>query len=348
MEIQTLVYIGVLLIIISISLNVYLSWNKIKQLLNHKKDSKNFEDTVKTDLNKITIAIEDDLKNNSKEEGKADGKADGKVDGKADGKLYSKEESKADSKVETDVDEKPDPKKDPKTLEIDKEIEKLNLDLKKLENEIAKEETNLLATSSESATSKNENNKKEVYLVKSNMFGKNVANTVCKALFNGEIATKSQIEEAGNHGANWCNYGWANDNNAYYPLNQDIDNSTCTGKKGLNGGVIPNSDNYKLGINCFGVKPDESKYGSLEQIYNMDMFNELERETLDKYKKKLNDGDIKLEAYNPNQWSKYSYKKDSININNNMVITTTKTDKSKDPSSIKIEKNKIDAIIKTK
>lgn len=329
MEIQTLVYIGVLLIILSISLNVYLSWNKIKQLLNHKKDSKNFEEKVKTDLNKITITIEDDLKkNNSKD----------------DNKLYSKEVIKE----EIAVDEKTETIKDPKVLEIDKEIEKLNLDLKKLENEIAKEETNLLSKSSKTAIDKNENNQKEVYLVKSNIFGKTVANTVCKALFNGEIATKSQIEEASKEGANWCNYGWANDNNAYYPLNQDIDNSTCTGKKGLNGGNIPNSDNFKLGINCFGVKPDESKYGSLEQIYNMDMFNELERETLEKYKKKLNIGEIKLEAYNPNQWSKYNYKKDSININNNTVITTTKTDKSKDPSSIKIEKNKIDAIITTK
>ena len=345
MEIQTLVYIGVLLIIISISLNVYLSWNKIKQMLDHTKDSKKFEEKVKTDLNKITITIEDDLKNN-----------------KVENKLYTKEDSKVDSHLETDVNEKPDPKKDPKTQEIDKEIEKLNLDLKKLENEIAKEENNLLLASSKlviedtkemkdtkdtKSNVNNQNNQKEVYLVKSNIFGKNVANTVCKALFNGEIATKTQIEEAANHGANWCNYGWANDNNAYYPLNQDIDNSTCSGKKGVNGGIIPNSDNYKLGINCFGVKPDESKYGSLEQIYNMDMFNELERETLNNYKKKLNNGEIKLEAYNPNQWSKYSYKKDSININNNTVITTSKTDKSKDPLSIKIEKNKIDAIIKT-
>jgi hypothetical protein len=79
----------------------------------------------------------------------------------------------------------------------------------------------------------------------------------------------------------------------------------------------------------------------------MDMFNELEREKLDKYKKKLNKGEIKLEPYNPNQWSKYSYKKDTITINNNTIVTTTKTETSKDPSSIKVEKNKIDTIIKT-
>ena len=80
----------------------------------------------------------------------------------------------------------------------------------------------------------------------------------------------------------------------------------------------------------------------------MDMFNQLERENLDNYKKKLNKGEIKLEPYNPNQWSKYSYKKDTIILNNNTIITTTKTDTSKDPGSIRVEKNKIDAIIKTK
>ena len=77
------------------------------------------------------------------------------------------------------------------------------------------------------------------------------------------------------------------------------------------------------------------------------MFNQLERENLDSYKNKLNKGEIKLEPYNPNQWSKYSYKKDTITINNSTVITTTKTESSKDPSSIKIEKNKIDTIVKT-
>ena len=118
-------------------------------------------------------------------------------------------------------------------------------------------------------------------------------------------------------------------------------------KKGLNGGNFANSDNLKLGINCFGIKPEEKMYSSLDTIFNMDMFNEYERESLEKYKKNLNKGAIKLEPYNPHQWSKYSFKKDTITINNTTVITTSKTDKSKDPSNIKIEKNKVDSIIKT-
>ena len=339
MEIKILVYIGVLLIIVSISLNVYLSWDKIKQLLTHNKDSKKFEEKVKNDLNVITRTIENDL--NQK-----DGKNNNS--NKADNKADKKDDKKADKKDDNKADNKDEPKKEPKSSEIDKEIEKLNNDLKKLENDILKEENNLLVTSKLSQENNDKpQNQKEVFLVKSNIFRKSDANNVCKALFNGEIASKSQIEQESNQGANWCNYGWADDNNAYYPLNQDTENTTCSGKKGLNGGNLPNSDNFKLGINCFGKKPDESKYSSLEQIYNMDMFNDLERDSLDNYKKKLNKGEIKLEPYNPNQWSKYSFKKDTITINNHTVITTTKTDNSKDPLNIKVEKNKIDAIITT-
>jgi chemotaxis protein histidine kinase CheA len=353
MEIKTLVYIGVLLIIISISVNVYLSWDKIKQLLNHKKDSKNFEEKVKKELTVISRTIENDLKNTDDKNNKDNKEKKDNILNK-DNKVNKEKENVNKEQKKVENDNKSEQKQN-NTTEIDKEIEKLNNDLKKLENEILKEENNLLSSSNivsnvsklPTKNSDNNNNQKEVYLVKSNIFRKSDANSVCKALFNGEIASKSQIHEAGEQGANWCNYGWANDNNAYYPLNQDIENSTCSGKKGLNGGNLPNSDNFQLGINCYGVKPDLNKYSSLEQIYNMDMFNELEREKLDKYKKKLNKGEIKLEPYNPNQWSKYSYKKDTITINNNTIVTTTKTETSKDPSSIKVEKNKIDTIIKT-
>ena len=342
MEIKTLVYIGVFLIILSIALNVYLSWDKIKKLISHSKDSKDFEIKVKDDLNKITRNITNDLNNSSLNNKITEVKST----------ISPSPEIKSESKNENiDI--------PMNTSDIDKEIDKLNRELKKLEKDISYEEKNIdlnkidtnKTETNKTETNKTETNKtekeKEVYLVKSNIFGKNDANKVCKALFNGDVATKSQIEIASNEGANWCNYGWANDNNGYYPLSEDTENSVCSGKKGLNGGNFANSDNLKLGINCFGIKPEEKMYSSLDTIFNMDMFNEYERESLEKYKKNLNKGEIKLEPYNPNQWSKYSFKNDTITINNTTVITTSKTDKSKDPSNIKIEKNKVDSIIKT-
>ena len=343
MEIKTLVYIGVFLITLSIALNVYLSWDKIKKLISHNKESKDFEIKVKDDLNKISRNITNDLNNSN---------SDKKITDVKTAPLPSptiKSESKNEN---NDI--------PINTSDIDKEIEKLNKELKQLVSDISHEEKNIDVTQIKSnkndvnktdnqkPDTNNTNKEKEVYLVKSNIFSKNDANKVCKALFNGDVATKSQIEIASNEGANWCNYGWADDNNGYYPLSEDTENSICSGKKGINGGNFANSDNLKLGINCFGVKPEEKMYSSLDTIFNMDMFNEYERESLEKYKKNLNKGTIKLEPYNPNQWSKYSFKKDTITINNTTVITTSKTDKSKDPSNIKIEKNRVDSIIKTK
>ena len=68
MEIQILVYIGIFLIIILIGLNVYLSWDKIKLLINHSKESKKFESKVKNDLNeeKILVSINIQLKDKEK------------------------------------------------------------------------------------------------------------------------------------------------------------------------------------------------------------------------------------------------------------------------------------------
>ena len=302
MEIQILVYIGIFLIIILIGLNVYLSWDKIKLLINHSKESKKFESKVKNDLNNITKTISNDLniKDKLNETNQSNNKLEinnknpiiqndknpsiknnnnNKLDTKNDKNPSIKNNN--NNKLDTKNDKNPI-KKDEQITEIDKEIDKLNSELKKLENEIAKEENKLI-----SSKSNEQNNQKEVYHVKSNIFKQSDANNVCRGLFNGNLASKSQIEEASNHDADWCNYGWTDDNNAYYPLSKDTDNNKCFGKKGLNSAKLSNSKNYKLGINCFGIKPDESKYTTLEQIYNMDSFNEMEQKSLEKFKKNL-------------------------------------------------------------
>jgi hypothetical protein len=213
MEIKTLVYIGVFLITLSIALNVYLSWDKIKKLISHNKESKDFEIKVKDDLNKISRNITNDLNNSNLDKKNTEVKT----------APLPSPTIKSESKNENnDI--------PINTSDIDKEIEKLNKELKKLVSDISNEEKNIDVTqikSNKNDVNKTDNQKpdtdntnkeKEVYLVKSNIFSKNDANKVCKALFNGDVATKSQIEIASNEGANWCNYGWADDNNGYYPL----------------------------------------------------------------------------------------------------------------------------------
>jgi hypothetical protein len=366
MNISALVYIGVFLILVSIAVNIYLQWDRIKLIWKQEMKDKKFEKDVKKELNKID-------KNISKEK---ESKSSDKKTESSDKKTESKSE---DSKPKT---EKIPVKID--TTDIDKEIEKLNQELKKLEKDIKIEEQKagkpaappapeppkkLIDPGPEipkSLTSPVESTKekskpvqppqstptknpdyREVYLVRSNLFKKGEAQNVCRALFNSEVATKEQLVEASNSGADWCNYGWASDNNAYYPLQKDTDNATCRGNKGLNGGELTNAENLKLGINCYGIKPNEINYNSLEKIHNTDKFNESEKTLLETYRKQLNSGAIKLEPYNPNQWSRYSFKNDTIKINDNTIVTTTKTDKSKDPQSIKTEKTKVDSIITT-
>jgi hypothetical protein len=174
MEIKTLVYIGVLLIIISISVNVYLSWDKIKQLLNHKKDSKNFEEKVKKELTVISRTIENDLKNTDDKNNKDNKDNKEKKDNilNKDNKVNKEKENVNKEQKKVENDNKSEQKQN-NTTEIDKEIEKLNNDLKKLENEILKEENNLLSSSNivsnvsklPTKNSDNNNNQKEVNLI---------------------------------------------------------------------------------------------------------------------------------------------------------------------------------------
>ena len=114
----------------------------------------------------------------------------------------------------------------------------------------------------------------------------------CKcAAYGAKLATKSQMIDAYNNGASWCDYGWSEGQNAFYPVQQcdwdklnpnhdrikdhpelkdAIENhpildeivdrfenhspNTVCGKPGLNGGYFANP-NLKFGINCYGRKP---------------------------------------------------------------------------------------------
>ena len=190
----------------------------------------------------------------------------------------------------------------------------------------------------------NSQSRKEVFLVDNNIFSKSDASKVCKGLFNGTIANKEQLNENYNNGANWCNYGWDNDGEAYYPLQSDTNNSACEGSKGLNGGKMPTDASIKLGALCYGVKPEDGKYSSLTKVYQDSAFSEGDLQLLDNYRKKLTNGGIKITPFNDKAWSRWSYKNDTLTINNKKVITN-KTESSNNPQALETNKCKIQAII---
>jgi hypothetical protein len=91
------------------------------------------------------------------------------------------------------------------------------------------------------------------------------AKALCRA-YGGKLANIDQMTKAYNRGAEWCNYGWSDDNMVLFPtqkktwsaFNETENNKQDCGRPGINGGY--NNDlKQKLGANCFGVKPEQTQ-----------------------------------------------------------------------------------------
>jgi hypothetical protein len=78
------------------------------------------------------------------------------------------------------------------------------------------------------------------------------AEPLCKAL-GAELATYDQVKDAWRTGADWCNYGWSDGQNAFFPTQQktfDIlqgieGHEHDCGRPGVNGGFIGLQDRVK-------------------------------------------------------------------------------------------------------
>jgi hypothetical protein len=118
--------------------------------------------------------------------------------------------------------------------------------------------------------------KKQVFHIANQDYTYDQAKCKCES-YNAKLATKNDMTNAYNNGANWCTYGWSDGQNAYYPVQQcDWDilqeelkeypedsmerKKRYCGNPGLNGGYFPNPK-LKFGVNCYGVKP-KGKTGS--------------------------------------------------------------------------------------
>jgi predicted nucleic acid-binding Zn ribbon protein len=108
--------------------------------------------------------------------------------------------------------------------------------------------------------------KKEVYHIANQDYTYEQAKCKCES-YGGELASKAQITDAYNNGANWCTYGWSDKQSAYYPVQKcDWDKLTeenqrlpehakkFCGLPGINGGYFANPS-IRFGANCYGIKP---------------------------------------------------------------------------------------------
>lgn len=154
---------------------------------------------------------------------------------------------------------------------------------------------------------------KEVFHIKQNTYNYKQAKAVCKAL-DSELATYDQIRKAFNKGAEWCGYGWSEDQMALFPtqmktwkkLQKNKDHKNDCGRPGINGGYIMNPY-VKFGVNCYGKKRnptdleiklmEASKHQMFPPSKEEKKFNKL----VNKYKKQLDK--ISLNPFNQEKWN---------------------------------------------
>jgi hypothetical protein len=101
----------------------------------------------------------------------------------------------------------------------------------------------------------------EVFHLQSNTYSYDDAKDACE-LLGSRLATYDEVERAYQNGANWCSYGWSDDQLALFPIQKSLYNELKTipghnhdcGRPGVNGGYFENTDT-QFGVNCYGKKP---------------------------------------------------------------------------------------------
>lgn len=148
----------------------------------------------------------------------------------------------------------------------------------------------------------------EVFHIPNNKHSYEKARSVCRK-YNARLATYSEVEDAYNNGANWCSYGWSEDQLALFPTQLDIYNglklipgheNDC-GRPGVNGGFIDNV-HIKFGVNCFGKKPEETEQDKeyMERL-KLSYSPAIDQEELDKINKEKDN--MLISPFNKDKWS---------------------------------------------
>ena len=157
--------------------------------------------------------------------------------------------------------------------------------------------------------------KPEVFNISNDVYTYEDAKSVC-SLYDAQLATYDQIEEAYKDGAEWCNYGWSDEQMVFYPTQKDTYNKLkknpltahMCGRPGVNGGYI-NNPKMQFGVNCYGVKRDASA-AELEQMKKQNEIPEylqsdpVLKAKFQKWKENPNEY-LMVNSFNRDKWSKY-------------------------------------------
>jgi hypothetical protein len=152
---------------------------------------------------------------------------------------------------------------------------------------------------------------KEVYNIPDNRYTYTDAKAICQA-YGADLASYNQVEQAYNKGAEWCNYGWSDDQMALFPTQKKTWDRLQTieghendcGRPGINGGHISNP-NVRFGVNCYGYKPfitpAEQNVMQNTPIHPVSMKDIKLQEKVDYWKKRI--PEILISPFNKNSWS---------------------------------------------
>ena len=152
---------------------------------------------------------------------------------------------------------------------------------------------------------------KQVFNIPGNYYTYDDAKAICDA-YGARLASYNEMEEAYNNGAEWCVYGWSDNQMALYPTQKETwqklqkikGHEKDCGRPGINGGYIDNPK-IKYGVNCYGHKPpmtsEAAKLMQQTPIYPKNMNDIRHQEKVDYWRNKISD--ILVAPFNHQAWS---------------------------------------------
>lgn len=153
----------------------------------------------------------------------------------------------------------------------------------------------------------------QVFNVPGNYYSYDDAKSLCTA-YGSRLASYDEIENAYKDGAEWCNYGWSQDQMALFPtqkttydgLQKIKGHEHDCGRPGINGGYMANPK-MQFGVNCYGYKPkitkEEEELMSVSTPYPKTKKDIETEHRVDYLRTKLDD--ILVSPFNYDSWSKY-------------------------------------------
>lgn len=168
--------------------------------------------------------------------------------------------------------------------------------------------------------------KRELFLIY-NKYNYQEAREVCK-IYKGRLATKQDLNDAFNKGANWCSWGWLDGQAVGYPVQEKywmaIDKSHkgfCGPTAGLN--VIESVDPLKkYYVTCFGLKPKQGQkdvklnkkihkvvVGATSLLHDIAQCKKAKEVSVQKNWAQQQKQQIRILKFNPTEWSLHQEKK---------------------------------------